>query len=196
MPNWCMTEVVFTGTAENLQRLYQDLKTVLAKHDDGWLGRLLEYHGVPQENIKCRGFITGFELKTLKDGTPYLHLETEDAWVPQVDAYNQYAQLYKLNYVYLAEEPGCEIYINTDLERKFFRKDYVFELFADSPEEPGDDLYSVFHVLSNIRYFIQEELEETIARLNCDDIKTITDLEKMAEKYPDYIGFYKFEAEY
>jgi hypothetical protein len=53
----------------------------------------------------------------------------ETAWNPLPEVYEKFAEKYGLSFVYIADEPGCEIYVNTDIEGKFFTDRYILDYF-------------------------------------------------------------------
>jgi hypothetical protein len=60
---------------------------------------------------------------------PNLEVQVESAWYPQFDLYNMIKSQYNLEYVILSEEPGCEVYINTDTRNQYFCEKYMVDLY-------------------------------------------------------------------
>ncbi|SNX54184.1 hypothetical protein [Thermoanaerobacterium sp. RBIITD] len=210
MPNWCNTEVVFIG--ENVEKLYNDWQKANKKFkkegDQGWLGRLFMYRNVTmpiQSNEKaeilgrlfkepyCRSFINDIHM-TQKDT---LLMSTLDAWKPVIDAYNKIADMYNLNFVVKAEEPGQEIYLNTDATGKYFPERYIFEFFCNS-YIPYNLLVNKLNSLDAQRYF--SSFTQVSEILSGYGVKTEEDMEYFCEyirnKYPDcIINFHEYEEE-
>ena len=156
MPNWCYDQVVFEGDVNSLINLQKDLSKALATIEEGescWIGRLLMYKGMKYEDITigCRSFIDTFssleEIKTSK----HFHLYTESAWSPVTEMYDWIAETYDLDYVLWAEEPGMDIYINTDVEGKHFPERYYV-----SCDDGLDECY--FPTLKEVVEALKDEL--------------------------------------
>ncbi|MFR6482710.1 MAG: hypothetical protein ACLUPK_05580 [Veillonella sp.] len=84
------------------------------------------------ETIKDkRNFIIDCGELQQADDEYFFHMYTEAAWVPHIedidlllsaDAFSE------IQYVYTAEEPGMEIYVNSDVEHKFL--DNIFSIIG------------------------------------------------------------------
>ena len=194
MPNWCNTEVIFTG--KNIKKLYNDWKRAdkeIKEGDKHWLGRLFLYKNVPTEHLPyCRGFVDDIELYE------YLLIRSSDAWEPMLDAYEKIADMYDLDFVIKAEEPGQGIYLNTDIEGNFFTERYIFEFFVESYVSPTP-LIRKLEKLSDYMYFSSfTEISEVLSEYGVNDEQDMKYFcEYMRNKYPDYeINFHKFKEEY
>jgi hypothetical protein len=195
MPNWCINNILFSGDRQNVAKLYEDWDTAIktiAEGDDGWLGRLLIYKGIDPAKIYCRGFADCLELQD--NG---LFVITSDAWLPMFVFYDYVADLYGLQYVLMAEEPGNGIYINTDIEGRFFPERYIVEIVSDDASlYKEDSLINILRELSDERYFAS--FEPIAKYLTPYGVRTDEDIEMfrdfVAEKYPNvYFGFAKFD---
>lgn len=128
MPNWCTDQVVFTSSnLDNLLNLERDLDDALRlinEGDETWIGRLLRYKGEDVGKFYCRGFIYYASDKEEVEETEQFTLNVNSAWVPAIDVYDWIAEQYDLDYVLAAEEPGCDIYINTDVTGDIFGQRY------------------------------------------------------------------------
>ncbi|KNZ70304.1 hypothetical protein Tfer_0864 [Thermincola ferriacetica] len=202
MPNWCDTEVIFSGAEENLRQFYNDFQEalkIIKDGDPGWIGRLFIYKGIEpeQENIWCRGFVQALSFEGSGDNC-YVVLVSDDAWAPMWGAYDRFAEMYDLSYVLKAEEPGLEVYINTDSEGRFFPDKYVFEFYGDpgGSYEIGDrKLGAVFEELKEIRYFQNwDEIRRVVKKHGFQGIETLEDFKKLVEQHRDKgVFFYQFE---
>jgi hypothetical protein len=63
----------------------------------------------------------------------------ETAWSPLPEVYEKFAEKYGLSFVYIAEECGCEIYVNTDVEGRFFTDRYILDYFEVEGLELDDE---------------------------------------------------------
>ena len=154
MPNWCYSTYAFKSTNKNkdsLQRLHQKLAGVVMKpsgvdmdFEAGWLGEVATVHGLNHEQIPCRGEITHLDALIKGGGDDYgshfegkddcyFKLETETAWCPMNELWDAVVEQHEgVSYVYVAEEAGCDIFINTDTEGRFFDQRYLLEICCNS----------------------------------------------------------------
>jgi len=161
MPNWCYSTYAFKSTnanKDNLQRLHQKLAGVVMKPSgvdmdfaNGWLGEVATVHGLDFEQIPCRGEITHLDALIKGGGDDcgshfeayddcYFKLETETAWCPMTELCDAVIEQYEgVSYVYVAEEAGCDIFINTDIEGQFFDQRYLLEICCNMASLIPDD---------------------------------------------------------
>lgn len=152
MANWCYNCIAIYRSdlrgesLRQIQDLYIKLKSfgtagsILGepvKNSDGsyvpqdWYGNLLMMCGVPEKDIECRGSIQ--DVQWVDDGIEdggWIKIGTETAWTPQVeDIVGRLLEDYypDLRYEFIAEESGCEIYINTDISGRFFTDRYKID---------------------------------------------------------------------
>ena len=134
MPNWCYTNYAFKG--KGLDKFKNSILPILdeASREKGcnyFLGDLLDNYNIPKdsgvmEGYGCRGWINYYE-----DNGDWLSIDVEDAWGPHTEVFDAILTKFPdVDYVYMAEEPGCEIYINTDTSGDYFDIRYraVFEM--------------------------------------------------------------------
>jgi hypothetical protein len=186
MPNWCAVDVKFFGNKDNVERLYHDWGTALktiSKGDSNWLGRLLIYNNINPDIVYCRGFVIDIYIDD-----DVLSVCSEDAWAPMSDFYELIAALYNVQYVYIAEEPGSEVYINTDTEGRFFTDKYKIELYVENMDQYKDDpLIQALNELSGDAYYDNfNDIAEVLGPYGVHsehDIKPF--IESFGNKYPD-----------
>lgn len=181
MPNWCHTDYIVQGPAEEIHRLYQLLKELAEKpwedesNDFGpsWLGNLAEAlrPGILTENpaFGCRG---DFTLPSLHSDNE-LYFATSTAWVESVDVNKLLDRSFPdLKFWYIAEEFGTGHWVTNDPDGDIFPE--RFYLWAVSVNDGGEDhyLYSweeVADVIGNIPGEIRpadlEECRKQIGRL-------------------------------
>jgi len=142
MPNWCLNHHAFFTNDENkneLSRLYKQLETIMetpSEHkndfEPGWLGKVAIAHGLDINKISCRGWIE--QLDDFEPETNYFMLQSETAWSPTDELWTAVVAQYKgVSFVYIAEEQGEEVFINTDIEGIYFPEKYLLEIYGDSP---------------------------------------------------------------
>ena len=196
MPNWCWNNTIVYGEKKMLEKFYNDMvigtsknpnfKPVKNSWDNEWLGNLFLAAGYTEEDvtngtIRCRGGI--FDLRLIRDGTA-VEITYESAWCPIIDSLNlmleeKYAGLHQVT---LAEEIGCEIFVNTDTSGEFFPDKYYLD-------------YCVNNIYADNHYYeSEEELVEEFNDLFDTNAETYEDLQKMIpdlyEKYEDDDEFF------
>ncbi len=136
MPNWCESKFAFVvddlKNKSELKRLYDNLSKACNTHcpeengfGDSWLGHVAIIHNIPWKSIRCRGYIS--HIDDFNDIANHFVIGTETAWGPLTDFGDCILEQYKgVSYVYMAEEEGNEIYINTDISGKIFPDKYMF----------------------------------------------------------------------
>jgi len=186
MPDWCLTEVIFEG--KNAEKLYSDWKNALKESSEKegyvWFGILFDYKNIEDIEVN-KMFVDDVEFD--KDAeTVYFRLE--EPYEPNFEAYDAVADLYKLNYYILAEEPSGRVFINTDSEGKYFPEKYYFELYAEDISV-NNELLTALQKLNEIRYI--EDFETIREILKNYEIETEEDMAKLCtyveETYPNVI---------
>lgn len=125
MANECSTKYMFFGDTEHIADLQEKILKVQETKETS-LHTLAELYAVNLSDIPCRGHISYMDMWN-NDGTA-LMLETITAWNPQTELFDAVIHKHYLDanenrlidFVYIAEEPGFNIYINTDTEGEFF----------------------------------------------------------------------------
>ena len=139
MPNWCNNSIAFyqkdgekTEAAPSylLEAFYTDIQKYqnFTEPETGrisnWVGHYLRENRIDTDSMYTRGFFTNCEL--LDD---HVRIDMETAWAPLPEVYEKMAEKYGLSYVYIAEECGSEVYVNTDTSGRFFSTRYVINCF-------------------------------------------------------------------
>ena len=125
MANWCSNSFAIYPRNESdlgkaqLKRLFAQLRKLTQidypegtdNHD--WYGLLSVMRGKEESEIAARGSIDDIQWEE-----DHIFIQTETAWEPQDDVVMDMLdckECSELEYVFIAEEPGNEIYINTYL---------------------------------------------------------------------------------
>ena len=163
MPNWCNNYIAIYRDDDTqkskgqLRELYLKLRALLdddnstinkelkAKDiDKNWYGNILVLYGKNDEDIAYRGTIEEvvWEGAIDEDGG-WIRIQTETAWDPQIEIIKSLIDDYcpNLTFEYVAEEPGCEIYVNTDVSGRFFLERYVINYDFNAISGYSDDEY-------------------------------------------------------
>ena len=154
MPNWSYNRISFYQEDNGNDMLhaffadiqkYQDYKDPETGKHSSWVGHYLQSKRINADNLYSRGFFVSCELHD-----DHVEIEMETAWAPLPEIWELIAQQYELSFVYISEEPGCEVYVNTDDGRFFttryminsFDVDYL-ELDAETLSEYGERLREI-----------------------------------------------------
>lgn len=210
MPNWCCTSYYVTtkGLPKSEQiRLYPTLLKFaidvgIATSTDsgtdfgrGWLGQVYIQAGYKwigddkrewdKDWIDCRGSVDDHVIEYDGDKIEGVMLYCQTAWGPKFESFEQMInEKYPgLKTLCLADEPGCEIYFNSDVERIRFTEKYVVNTDEDSyyPETDEELL----------------ELVEELTGIKCASVGALwtMDRDTVREKYIEHMGYSEDEAE-
>lgn len=139
MANWCSTNITFySENKEQITKLHSVLSELdagesLLSNDFGnlWLGNILHRFGYKWQEITCRGSITLLgSVYEDADGRFCFEVEEEDAWAPMTGVWDTVLseeEYSDIEYVYIAEESGCNVYINSDTSGLFYDIRYVID---------------------------------------------------------------------
>ena len=152
MPNWCGNTMVVMGDYNELKDFQQKLLHARQVADElkNWhLYQIYEEFGLKNEEVLersdyIRGYFTDIEktISLTSNGTKYFKVWYESAWGPMIEGFDFLLSHYKtLKQYTIAEECGCEVYINTDTTGEFFPEKYCLDVedvdiyYPESDEE-------------------------------------------------------------
>lgn len=126
MSNCCTDMVVFYFETDNKKEQLENLAKAIfhcypacfSRSNTG-ISILLDYLGIKKEGLYIRGDVIFYEFKKNS-----LHLEVYAAWRPLYYCYQAIAEHFGLEFVMQSEEPGCSIFINTDIFGEYFPARY------------------------------------------------------------------------
>ena len=135
MANECETSIVFYSEHKALIKdLWQNIIDFCKDNQDCTIYKFMLKRGYSQNDLyhsDKRGAITYYDSSvSYKDDIAYFKIETISAWLPQVDEfYKLVKEKYdrKISIAFKAEEMGCGIYYNTDIEGRFFKDRYKID---------------------------------------------------------------------
>lgn len=189
MPNWCDFSAVVHGEKKEIAVFYQRCLVARDRASvsrNWWTYELCIEHGYTREEILSNGFpYIGGSLDQIdeptfngKDWHVYIWMTTR--WSPMIDGFNKLLSQYiSLKGVYYAEEPGCEIYVNTDTEGLFFKVKYC--IYDD------DNGSEYFDSDSEFLKYIKDTYNKDIPLIS--DLKDDDDIKV---KRGTYIRFHRF----
>ena len=133
MPNWCANTIAFYQ-ADNgndlLDAFYADIQKYQNFTDpetgkpSNWVGHWFDEKRINTASMYTRGFFTSCELYS-----SHVLINMETAWGALPEVWDSMASRYGLEYVYISEECGNEVYVNTDMSGRFFQTRYILDYF-------------------------------------------------------------------
>ncbi len=205
MANWCTNDVIFHGEKTNILAMWGLIKQAFSEEfkeiirtkfedaDSSWCGYLAFMFGASvdgaslekgqliedpsSDSISCRGFFQGDPELSLDNGS--IRFFVESAWAPLADLWQLMAEQCEVDVDYVAEEPGCGIYINTDVSGQYFSDRYI--LFD---ENTGCDYFA------NEKHFL-----EAFNELTGQDSHSFAEAKKISKAIDD-IAVFEFSTTY
>lgn len=165
MANSCMVTYKCVGDEKDIASFHDVLKKMQDKKREikiqrGWvyapvpLCELVRELGGDANGLKCRGEVTSYCLD--EDGG--LEIDQETAWCEQEDVRHLIEKVYEsMKVYYVAEEPGCDVYLTNDEEGRFFPYRYFLDS-AQGNEEYFETIEDAAKYVSNI---VGSEVEPT-----------------------------------
>ena len=197
MANYCSNNIAFYSSDKTLlQNLHNIMLDVFNNSKCKSVYEILLKHGYSKEEAEKisdrRDYLSymEFELTDKRCGYYAFKAETESAWQPNMTSFFQLLlDKYdnKISLVYVAEEPGSCIFINTDVDGLFFTDKYRIDYCIE-------DCYEIeyFDSFKEVTDYINEKFPKAKVCIfdSPDQIK-----EKMREEYitkDTYHNFYMY----
>lgn len=212
MANNCYSQYTYHTTIENLESLKSFNKFISDNYN---LTRIVDYlkeldltdeqirNMINDEDYRDEVFgCSDIETKTTEDGKElyYFTVDAESAWVPHPRPF----QIMKdrdwsgINMEVYSEEPGCDLFINTDTEGIFNPTRYrVFGYYCNWGVDSGNEFEEYFETKEEIARFLNSEIESDRFTADMD----IYEMEKVADsilsdKYDtSSVSVYEFETD-
>lgn len=194
MPNWCYSSVNIRGPKDEIGKFDKQVKEACSSNPlkadfgDWWLGNLLLHLGykdddVVQGDIRCRGSIIDYDV-SYEENYGDILLSVESAWGPHLGPIALMRDKYAPNcvIVYVAEEPGTELYWSNN-------PDYYGCWHVDIFDYEVKDLA----LLHDCEPFSDEDLNRALEQILCHSGTTIELIQEIQVKYPDSVCFDKYE---
>lgn len=132
MANICVTEYIFMGSYESLTDFRNTIVNAMNNRTNDTFPRpfsildTVKSFGISTEGLAYRGEIVSIDEVRLDifrgEEIPILYIDTTTAWVPFPEAWDLIIneRYPDMSYVMCAEEPGFQLYVNTDTSHDFF----------------------------------------------------------------------------
>ena len=200
MANYCSNSIVFFS--KDKSKLSRFLRKVYAAYDSIGSGfyNLMVLHGYKNREILSvidkRDSFTHCDTKLEQNKDTYsFKVEVETAWEPHMamfykiirEKYNNAIQL-----VYMAEECGSELYVNSDKEGVYFPERYVVDCCHN-----GEYLNEYFDTYQEAISWIKTEYGD----IDINEYNSLKEVEMVVEASSDFdtgdfFNFHRFETEY
>lgn len=197
MANFCSNSIVFYS--KDKQKLSVFLRKIYAAFDSQGSGiyNLMVLHGYKDREIlnsidkrDCFTFCDS-KLRTDKDIYSF-QVDEESAWVPHMEVFRKILrQKYgnAIRMVFLSEECGNDIYINTDTEGKYFTERYKVE--CSHGKEYKDEYFSEY---SDLIRFVNEEYGTDLTEF--DDVEDVESRVRLLNGEDEYFKICRFTSDY
>ena len=142
-----------------------------------------------------RGAITHCDSSvTYSDSIAYFKIETISAWMPRVDEFYKLIDEHydrEISIVFEAEEFGCGLYYNTDIEGRFFKNRYKVDYHFK------EDTVKYFERFSDVIGYLKKIFPKAKVS-QFDDISIIEEKVQAAYSINDecFFNLNRFEYEY
>lgn len=157
MANVCESRVVFytddKSKATDLEALFSSFMKLLNKNPRSSMVSWCKGEGI-EVNDTQNARLCYVDISEL-DGSVTAEFKTY--WTPASKMYSAIAGHYGLKMVYAAEEPGCDLFINTDMERRFLPD--VYKVFIDESKavEKITDLYNMCQSVGTCEFYFDSD---------------------------------------
>ena len=140
MANYCNTSYVVEGSKEDLDNLYNTMYKL--------------------QNME-KPLVENGEWACLERQEDTIKFSTESAWQPPFDTIGLLQEKFpSLSFYFIAEEPGCEVFLKNDKEGKYFPENYLlFLVLPDNREGKGVG----FQSKTDAYRFISEKTGQSIS---------------------------------
>ncbi len=178
MANICMDTVVFYAISDRQEKRLDTLKQAVndcypagTSVDDSGLCRIFEQNDIPTNGINLRSNVVDVCTED-----SYITLYCDSAWNPMYEAYLCLANHFGVCFELEAEEPGCGIYINTDINGAYRTNQYKAYL-SERPEDSSlDMLFDNAHGDTDFYFSSDKELLQWFRErggITADSIETL-----------------------
>ena len=201
MANECDTSIVFYSenkvAVEDLQKRITDFCN---GNHDCTIYKFMQGIGYSKDDLHRfdeRGTITYCDSSvTYKDNIAYFKIETISAWMPRVDEfYKLVDEKYnrEISIVFEAEEFGCGLYYNTDIDGRFLKDRYKVDYHLKK------DTIKYFERFSDVISYLKKIFPKAKVSI-FDDLNIIEEKVQaaydMEEKDECFFNLNRFEYEY
>lgn len=199
MPNWCWNQTVFYGDNEKQKEIYNNVRKKYLASEWPHIDLFFRELGCTEEELNNEFAVRAHinDIRLLDNGE--IELSYESAWCAINEVLDEILGKYhpQIKQVTLAEEAGCGVFLNTDVEGKYFTEHYYLDLTITGENLSRDEKYN------DIKYYdtlegVVEELKAFFDFYNFNDKSLTTEQEveevisELTELEDIYITFGNF----
>ena len=199
MANQCDTSIVFYSENKRMIKdLWRNITDFCSDNHDCTIYKFMRKMGYSKNDLHIfdeRGAITYCDSSvTHKDSIAYFKIETVSAWMPRVDEFYKLVDEHydrEISIVFEAEEFGCGLYYNTDIEGRFFKNRYKVDYHFK------EDTVKYFERFSDVIGYLKKIFPKAKVS-QFDDISIIEEKVQAAYSINDecFFNLNRFEYEY
>lgn len=199
MANECDTSIVFYSENKKMvEDLWRNITDFCSDNHDCTIYKFMREMGYSKNDLHIfdeRGAITYCDSSvTYKDSIAYFKIETVSAWMPRVDEFYKLIDEHydrEISIVFEAEEFGCGLYYNTDIEGRFFKNRYKVDYHFK------EDTVKYFERFSDVIGYLKKIFPKAKVS-QFDDISIIEEKVQAAYSINDecFFNLNRFEYEY
>lgn len=160
MANVCMDTVVFYAASKEQEKGLAMLRQTVERCypigvsiDNSGLCRIFERNNIPTDGISLRSNVVDVSAED-----SYIILYCDSAWSPMYEAYLSIANYFGVSFELQAEESGCGIYINTDINGAYLSNKYKAYLSERPSNGSLDMLFDNAHGDTDFYFSSDKEL--------------------------------------
>ena len=195
MANYCSNCIAFYGNDLNKLELLRKLMDGECRYIRDFVMKCGYIEVEALEFTDGRDTFVEVPDDVAKDDTSYYFIiQTETAWSPHVEVFSKIIQERfenQINFVHCSEEPGFEIYINTDTEGRFFADQYHLDFCIN-----GEYVMEYYSTFKEVIEVLREKIPE-MEFSNHDSVDKINDRVQnwLIDKKDDYFNLYEYSEE-
>ena len=185
MSNICMDTVIFYSASGEQEAGLNVLREAVAacypigtSVDESRFSRIFDRHGILTNGLHLRGDIVYTSLEE-----DHIRLDCDAAWTPMYDAYERLSGHFGVSFHLQAEECGCGIYYNTDIDGTYLPTQYKVCLWERPTDCSLDALFDAADGDTDFYFDSDSELLEWFRERSPIDAATLEELKEHLDMY-------------
>ncbi|GEM_PF-3354077 len=196
MANVCMDTVVFFAAENDQKKGFLRLRQAVAEcypagtaaHDTR-LCRIFEQNDIPEDGACLRSDVVDVSLEDDR-----IVLFCDSVWSPMYTAYLCIARHFGVGFELKAEEPGCGIYINTDVKGAYLTDRYLVCLSEPPPDGSLGRLFADPHGDTDFYFDSEDDLLRWFKERGGIVADSVQELRDTVDD--EYVSIHEFENPY
>ena len=174
MPNWCSFDACIYGEKREVEAFRTRCEHAIesGKATNNWdTYELCIQHGMTKDEINSPNFgYIGGSIDDLGDvtdeyeGRSFVMVHMTTRWAPMIAGFESLLKNYiSLEGVYMAEEPGMGIYVNTDVNGRYFSSRYYIDDW-----DVGNEW---FDNIDQVKKYIKDAYNKTLSEVKLAELE-------------------------